>query len=65
VSIGIVYSGTSPAYDGFTTITVGSPGARGMHGMLGNGGSAPPISGNAGADGDQGRPGIAQAVLGL
>jgi hypothetical protein len=65
VSVGILYSGMSPAYDGFTTITVGTAGARGMHGTRGKGGSTPLANGNAGNDGDDGRPGVAQTSLGL
>lgn len=65
ISVGILYTGPSPAYDGRTTITVGDADARGSHGAGAaavQSGSAP---GHAGVDGDDGRPGVAQAVLAL
>jgi hypothetical protein len=65
ISVGILYSGTPPSYDGFTTITVGIAGARGMRGTHGTGGTAPIGRPNAGNDGEDGLPGTAQATLAL
>jgi hypothetical protein len=65
LSVGILYSGTPPAFDPLTVFTTGMAGAQGARGAKGNGGTTPVIGpGKPGNDGDPGHLGLSQGMLG-